>query len=545
MIAKISTGSDPKGLAAYLHGPGKATPHSYRNEAGRLIAGGTVIAGSVQVTAKNPTRWGRDFERASATNARVGKPVWHCSLRCAPGDRRLTDTEFADIAQTVAERMGFESHPWVAVRHDDDHIHIAVSRVDFQGVTWKNSNDRWKVVEVMREVERQHGLTEVARPERARGRQASSGEQRQAVRTGKVPQRDGLREIVTAARDIAAGQGVEAFEATLAQNPITRVQVRRNIAKTGRMNGYSFNLPGYVDAAGEPIWLPASKLDRRLSWSQLEKTLTGPRPDRLADEETVPRKRLERRETWEDRRREVGAEQFTAARWEQARRDVGEVAGQIRAEQSAETKWKQVKSALTSQNEAEKQAAEAARVASAVMGGHPRQVRDMLAADRERRKPWTPEQKRQYATAKAQAERAAKAKDAAKWTEVAGGGYSRDVRGVNLRLWVSTEGAWSLTTRKDPDRQVVTGQAGTVAQAQAAAAAAAKKQVQAMWVRMPQEQRTEQAGKTIRRAVADLTPTRTAEVKPPARRQSPVMPPSSPGYQKPGRDHDRDPGLGR
>jgi hypothetical protein len=311
------------------------------------------------------------------------------------------------------------------------------------------------------------------------------------------------------------------------------------------MNGYSFNLPGYVDAAGEPIWLPASKLDRRLSWSQLERTLTGPSPDRLASEETVPRKRLERPASWEERRREVGAEQFTAARWEQARAVVGEMAGQIRAEQSANTKWKQVSQALTSQNEAEKQAAEAARVASAVMGGHPRQVRDMLAAQEQRRKPWTPEQKRQYATAKAQAERAAKAKDAAKWTEVAGGGYQRDVRGMNLRLWVSEDGAWSITSKKDPDRQYAAGQSDTVAQAQAAAAAKAKTQAQAMWKQVPVDKRTESATRAVRRVIADLTPTKPADVPIPKRRSIPAMPPPAQGYQQPGRDQDRDSGLGR
>lgn len=538
MIAKISTGSDPKGLARYLHGPGKATPHSYRTEAGRLIAGGVVIAGSVQVTAKNPTRWGRDFERAAATNARVGKPVWHCSLRCAPGDRRLTDTEFADIAQTVAERMGFENHPWVAVRHDDDHIHLAVSRVDFQGATWKNSHDRWKVVEVMREVELAHGLEVVDSPERARRRQTTSGEQRRAVRTGKVPQRDGLREIVTAARDIAAGQGIEAFEAVLASNPVASVQFQRNVASTGRMNGYSFNLPGYVDADGEPIWLPASKLDRRLSWSQLDKALTGQEPERLAGEAEVPRRRLERTATWEQRRGEAGQEQFTAARWEQARTNVGEVAGQIRGEQSATGKWKQVKETLTSQDEAAKRAEAAAKTAAAVMGGHPTSTRDMLTAQQERRKPWTPEMKRQYATAKAQAERAAKTKDAAKWSEVPGGGFSRDVRGVNMRLWVSAEGAWSLTSKTDPDCQVVAGQAGTMTQAQAAAAAAAKKQVHALWKQTSPDKRTEQAAKTIRAAVADLTPTTPAEVKQPARPSRPTTPPSQ-GYRPPGQGRSR------
>lgn len=545
MIAKISTGSDPKGLAAYLHGPGKATPHSYRNEAGRLIEGGTVIGGSVQVTGKNPQRWGRDFERAAATNARVGKSVWHCSLRCAPGDRRLTDTEFADIAQTVAERMGFENHPWVAVRHDDDHIHIAVSRVDFQGVTWKNSHDRWKVVEVMREVERAHGLTEVASPERARGRQVSSGERRAAVRAGKVSQREGLREIVTAARDIAAGQGMEAFEAALAANPVApSVQFRRNVAKTGRMNGYSFNLPGYVDAAGKPVWLPASKLDRGLSWSQLEKALNGPLPDRIAAEGDVARRRLERASTWELRRREAGQEQFAAARWEQARGVVREVAGQIRGERSAEAKWKQMESALTSQDAADKQDAEAVRALAAVAASHPRPIGEMLAAQDRRSGPWTPEQKRQYATAKAQAERAAKAKDAAKWTEVPGGGFQRDVRGANVKMWVDEAGAWSVTSKTDVDQQYASGEAGTVAKAQAAAAIAAKKQVQAMWERRPQDQRTDRVAKVVRGAVADLTPTKPADVPVPKRSVRHSGQSFGSGHELPDYGRGRDTGMG-
>jgi hypothetical protein len=511
VIAKISTGSDPMGLVRYLHGPGTATPHSYRNEAGRLIAGGVVIAGSVKVTVKNPTRWGRDFERAAATNAKVRKPVWHCSLRCAPGDRRLTDTEFGDIAQTVAERMGFENHPWVAVRHDDDHIHIAVSRVDFQGTTWKNSHDRWKVVEVMREVERERGLVQVDSPERARRRQTSSGEQIRAVRTGKVPQRDGLREIVTAARDIAAGRGVDAFEAVLASNPITKVQVRRNVASTGRMNGFSFNLPGYVDAGGKSIWLPASKLVRGLSWSQLEKVLDGAIPERLATESEVPRRQAEHRATWEARRSEVGREQFAAARWDQARAGVGEVAGQIRAEQSAQKKWRQVETALTDQDESARSAVVAEGQPAAVKEAASRT--EQVAATTTTAKRATAEDRtvpQVTDVAKFQAERAAKAADAAKWTKVAGGGFSRDA--ITLRLWVAEDGAWSITAKTDPEKVFLSGQADTVAQAQAAAAAEAKKQLQAYWDRTPQAQRTAKATRAFQCVLADLTPTTPADV---------------------------------
>lgn len=524
MIAKISAGSDPKGLAAYLHGPGKATPHSYRNEAGRLIVGGKVICGTVPVTAKNQLRWGRDFDRAAKSNVRVKKSVWHCSLRCAPGDRTLTDAEFSDIAQTVAERMGFENHPWVAVRHDEDHIHIAVSRVDFEGSTWKNSHDRWKVVEVMREVEQQHRLIQVASPERARGRQISTGEQRKAERTGKVPQRDGLREIVLAARDISAGQGMEAFEAVVARNPFkATVEFRRNVASTGRMNGYSFRMAGYNDTEGKQIWLPASKLSRDLSWSKLEKVLDGDVPDRRIPESELPKKRLERTAQFEERRQVAGQEQFEKARWLQAHQEVSAIAGQVRAEPGATTKWKQVQSALTSQDaEAQRDTALAETLSSALSAATSgtRSVSEMLEAQQLRRKPWTPEMKREYAKAKAQAERAAQAKDAAKWTEVTGGGFRRDVRGVNLRMWVSADGAWSLTSKKDLERQYGAGQAQTVAQAQAAAAAAAKSRIASMWKATPATARTEEVEKTVRRAVADLNPVKTAEVKPPQHRSS-------------------------
>ena len=37
---------------------------------------------------------------------RPDKPVWHCSIRAAPGDRTLTDDEWRDIAGEVMHRTG-------------------------------------------------------------------------------------------------------------------------------------------------------------------------------------------------------------------------------------------------------------------------------------------------------------------------------------------------------------------------------------------------------------------------------------------------------
>ena len=50
--------------------------------------------------------------------------MWHCSLRAAPGDKLLSDDEWAQIAHDVMHRTGLSRYGeeddavrWVAVRH--------------------------------------------------------------------------------------------------------------------------------------------------------------------------------------------------------------------------------------------------------------------------------------------------------------------------------------------------------------------------------------------------------------------------------------------
>ena len=61
----------------------------------------------------------------------LARPVWHCSMRAAPGDKMLSDDEWAQIACDVMHRTGLapsgqddDAVRWVAIRHGDDHIHI-------------------------------------------------------------------------------------------------------------------------------------------------------------------------------------------------------------------------------------------------------------------------------------------------------------------------------------------------------------------------------------------------------------------------------------
>ena len=275
MIAKITRGSDAAGLARYLHGPGRSNEHVYVRD-GRTFSGGLVIGGTVPVVDdRDGSGWARAFKLAHAGRPRVQKNVWQCSLRTHADDRRLSDAEWGAVADQLAERLGFAEHPYVVVRHADDHVHVAVSRVSDDCKVWKGAHDFRAVRPVMRAAEQRYGLIEVPDYQQAPGPKTglTQGEERRARRTAEVPIRADLAMNVRTAVDLSAGAGREGFEAQLDRAGIL---YRANVASTGRVNGYSFAHPKRLDGDGQPVWFSASKLDRGLSWSKLAPLLDGP-----------------------------------------------------------------------------------------------------------------------------------------------------------------------------------------------------------------------------------------------------------------------------
>lgn len=158
MIAKITTGTRVGDIAAYLHGPGKANEHRYRL-GDETRPGGIVIGGNLSWEGHtDPAKWVKDMREALALRPEAKKPVWQCSLRNAPGDRTLSDAQWAEAGQRFAESMGFQEHPWVMVRHGEDHVHLVVSRVNFEGQLWARANDRWKAQKATSALENAYGL---------------------------------------------------------------------------------------------------------------------------------------------------------------------------------------------------------------------------------------------------------------------------------------------------------------------------------------------------------------------------------------------------
>lgn len=277
MIAKITKGARVGDIASYLHGPGDRDEHTYGGQPGGMVIGGNLG----REGARSHKGWAADMH-AYAKQAKGKKPIWQVSLRNADDDRIMTDDEWAEAGQIFAEEMGYQDRPWVMVRHADDHVHVVLCRQGDDGAMWDDRNDRPRAMVAKSKLEERYGLTQVAVPKThqpAAERSAhklTQGEHAKAHRTGETPPRVRLAERVRRARATAMdGGGREMFEA---QMDGLGVEFKMATKKDGTPRGYTFHLRGHEDEAGQPVWFPASKLDRSLSWSNLRDELENAPP---------------------------------------------------------------------------------------------------------------------------------------------------------------------------------------------------------------------------------------------------------------------------
>jgi hypothetical protein len=217
MIGKVCPrGGRVAGLLYYLYAPGRHEEHTDPH----LIAGWRHPA-----ELEPPLRpdGHRDFRQLNgllqqphdALGERgFDRPVWHCSVRAAPGDRTLSDDEWAQVACEVMDRVGLapygqedEAVRWVAVRHAADHIHIVAMLARQDGTRPKLWNDYYQVGKACRAAEDRFGLRATAPRDRTAARRPTRAESEKARRHGlREPPRVTLRRPVATA---AAGASSE------------------------------------------------------------------------------------------------------------------------------------------------------------------------------------------------------------------------------------------------------------------------------------------------------------------------------------------------
>jgi hypothetical protein len=320
VIGKVLRGERPAGLIYYLYGPGRYEEHTDPH----IVAGWRHPA-ELEPPLRPDGR--RDFRELNGllqqTLAALGDrapswPVLHCVARAAPGDRMLSDDEWASVAGEIMHRTGLAPYGeeddavrWVAIRHADDHIHIVATLARQDGRRPRLSNNYYRVREACLAVESRFGLRSTAPGDRTAASRPTRAETEKTRRRGwqEAPRVTLKREISTAA---AAASSEQEFFARLQQAGV-HVRKRFSTRDPSEVTGYSVALPHDTTGPGEPVWYGGGKLAADLTLPKLRcrwvSSRLGARP--------VPGGRL--------------APEERAAIWEHAFRTAADAAGQIRS----------------------------------------------------------------------------------------------------------------------------------------------------------------------------------------------------------------------
>ena len=146
MIAKIMKGSGFKGVINYMLDPKKGT---------ELIDCSGVRTDSISHIAQS-------FIDQTELNPRVGKVVGHISLSFSVQDSPKLSNEFIiQTAREYMEKMGIKDTQYIIGRHFDKehpHVHIAFNRIDNNGKTISDRNDRFRSEKICKELTAKYGL---------------------------------------------------------------------------------------------------------------------------------------------------------------------------------------------------------------------------------------------------------------------------------------------------------------------------------------------------------------------------------------------------
>ena len=146
MIAKIVKGAGAKGIVDYILDRKKGA--SLIDHDGVLVSDNGSIA--------------RSFIAQSRFNPKVGKFIGHISLSFSEQDLpHLTDELMVRISREYMMKMGICDTQYIIGRHHDKehpHVHIAFNRIDNNGKTISDRNDRFRSERICKELTRKYGF---------------------------------------------------------------------------------------------------------------------------------------------------------------------------------------------------------------------------------------------------------------------------------------------------------------------------------------------------------------------------------------------------
>jgi hypothetical protein len=238
MIGKIVKGRSFKGCVSYVLGDKDAT---------LLCSEGVLKTDTASII--------NSFYMQSLLNPNLSKSVGHIPLAFSPEDApRMTDQFMERLAKKYLKEMGIENTQYIVVRHKNTahpHCHIVFNRVDNDGKTISDRNDRYRNEKVCKQLKDKYNLTygtgkEKVNVEKLKGAEKTRYEIYHAVKAAVKQSKDWRQ-----------------FEQVLKNQRISIDYKRKG--QTDEVQGVSFKKDEYS--------FKGSDIDRKFSYSKLDAAL--------------------------------------------------------------------------------------------------------------------------------------------------------------------------------------------------------------------------------------------------------------------------------
>ena len=240
MIGKIVKGRSFKGCVSYVLDNKEAT----------LLASEGVLATDKESIINS-------FYMQSLLNPKLSKCVGHIPLAFSPEDKeRLTDQFMERLAKEYMKAMGIENTQYLIVRHNNTshpHLHIVFNRVDNEGKTISDKNDRYRNEKVCKQIKDKYNLTYGKGKEKVNVQKLKGAEQTKY-------------EIYHAIKaTLPKAKNWQQFESLLNKQGIS-IEYKRK-GQTDEVQGISFKKGDHS--------FKGSDVDRKFSYSKLDTVLNG------------------------------------------------------------------------------------------------------------------------------------------------------------------------------------------------------------------------------------------------------------------------------
>jgi hypothetical protein len=185
----------------------------------------------------------REIKMVREQRPNLNRYVYHTSLNFHKNDV-LSNDKLLEIAHRYLQANGFTNNQYFIFRHHDaehPHIHLLANRITFDGEVVSDSNNYKKSEAILREIEKQFGLTTVQSSRRTAERAAKKDEIEMVIRTRKPSEKMVMQEIIRnllKQRDLPLSDFVK-------QGEQAGVSFLFNQASTGRITGITYFHQGF------------------------------------------------------------------------------------------------------------------------------------------------------------------------------------------------------------------------------------------------------------------------------------------------------------